>query len=111
MAGPPLAAGYTDLVGFLASHHDILTLKRFRELQIRNLLFYQAELANLQQELEIIEVSDARYCAKPKERVGAKWTPSMAVKTLPSVYKRTHSDEYIDTVLKLRQTLKDYSQY
>ena len=49
---------YTAFAKFLGSYPDILAVKRFRELQIRNLLFYQAELAHLEQELQEIEVQD-----------------------------------------------------
>ena len=49
MAGTKI--NYTAFAQFLASYPDELTLLRFRELSIRNLLFYQAELVHLARQL------------------------------------------------------------
>lgn len=106
---------YTAFASFLSSFPDTFAVKRFRELQIRNLLFYQAELAHLQVELEEIEQIDARNRPNGPERATFRWTPSMAkdasLFTSASIpTNSTTSSLYSEKIFQIRNTLEKYSQ-
>ncbi|KEY71819.1 hypothetical protein S7711_11347 [Stachybotrys chartarum IBT 7711] len=124
----PDKSNYAALAGFFSSWPDVLTIRRFRELQIRNLLFYQAELAHLEAELHELEDEDARQNPNPLHRVNFRWTPHMngvnvttatasnhgqgAGTSIPPVQptpQTTASLLYRDKVLQIRRTLADYN--
>lgn len=71
-------SNYKALANILSSYPDIVAVKRFRELQIRNLLFYQAELAHLELELSDIEQKDAQAATVSSALTNIRWTPLMA---------------------------------
>lgn len=66
MAGTKI--NYTAVARFLASYPDEMTLLRFRELSIRSLLFYQAELVRLARQLQQLKDYDARMHPEPEKR-------------------------------------------
>lgn len=70
---------YPALTDLLSRHPDAFTLLRLRELNIRNLLFYQAELLYLNRQLKDIEDFDAQQNPLPVDRVTCAWYPDMAV--------------------------------
>ncbi|XDG02125.1 hypothetical protein ABKA04_001740 [Annulohypoxylon sp. FPYF3050] len=71
-------ANYAALTEYLSNFPDALSTKRFRDLQIRNLLFYQAELAHLRVELEEIEQREVKSTPDVSARTNFRWTPAMA---------------------------------
>jgi hypothetical protein len=103
---------YAAFASFLSSFPDTFAVKRFRELQIRNLLFYQAELAHLQVELEEIEQKDASNTAEPSNRANFRWTPSMAQEASLSTLtlNPTMSSIYCEKMLQIHRTLASYSE-
>lgn len=103
---------YAALAEFLSTWPDAFTLKRFRELQVKNLLFYQAELAHLHSELHEAEVRDAKEDAKRLPHLQqhvSKWPRRLAEGAIPGPTK-TPISMYIDKMLKIRETLKVYSE-
>lgn len=103
-------SNYTALTRFLGSHPEILALQRFRELQIRNLLFYQAELAHLQQELAELEDADV---GPVNQRANHRWTPDMAQAYGPLDPAQSvplSSRPYCEKMLQIRSTLASYSE-
>ncbi|KFA70852.1 hypothetical protein S40288_11613 [Stachybotrys chartarum IBT 40288] len=126
----PDKSNYAALAGLFSSWPDVLTIRRFRELQIRNLLFYQAELAHLEAELHELEDEDARQNSNPLHRVNFRWTPHMngvnvttatasnhgqgagtSIPPVQSTPQTTASLLYRDEVLQIRRTLADYSRF
>jgi hypothetical protein len=97
---------YTAFADFLNNYQDAFAVKRFRELQIRNLLFYQAELAHLREELEEIEQKDTET---PSKHVTSRWTPEMA-KEPASGSNPMLSSTYSKKMLQIRSTLTSYSE-
>jgi hypothetical protein len=97
---------YTAFADFLNNYQDVFAVKRFRELQIRNLLFYQAELAHLREELEEIEKKDT---ALPSKHVTSRWMPEMAKEPV-SGSSPTLSLAYSQKMLQIRRTLTSYSE-
>ena len=112
-------SNYTAFAHFLASYPDELTLLRFRELSIRNLLFYQAELVHLARQLQQLEKYDAEMHPEPENRVNHRWTPAMAAK--PRENRKSGADDvsattttldlYCEKILEIRETLAKYSEY
>jgi hypothetical protein len=96
---------YSAFAKFATDYQDALTLKRFRELQIKNLLYYQAELAHLKQELDEIEQKDTSDLSK---HVSARWRPEDAAKKTPTAAAPTLSSKYSEKMLQIRETLTDY---
>lgn len=118
-------SNYAAFASFLNSYPDLLAIKRFRELQIRNLLFYQAELAHLEAELHNIEAQDAAQKFDTSDHANFRWTPRMAqdgtsVTTAPSASDkpetpptprasaRTTSSAYCEKMLEIRRTLTKF---
>lgn len=102
---------YTALAQFLCEHPDLLSLRRFRELQIRNLLFYQAELTHLQLELQEIEDRDAKDYPNPSDRVNHRWSSLMATESAAQTGSSTMTSEYCKNMLVIRKTLASYSEF
>jgi hypothetical protein len=71
----PMQSNYAALAGFLSSFPHVLAIKRFRELQIRNLLSYQAELAHLEAELQKLEAEDSAMRSDPCDLANFRWRP------------------------------------
>ncbi|KAK5715185.1 hypothetical protein LTR17_016934 [Elasticomyces elasticus] len=123
-------ANYAAFAEFLSSYPDELALRRFRELSIRNLLAYQAELLHLERELQDLEDLDASHHPQLDTRVNRRWTPAMARATTtlqtpctvagtqpaqptlnsPQPGQVTISDEYSGKMLEIRQTLWRYNE-
>ncbi|KAI0897892.1 hypothetical protein F4806DRAFT_507663 [Annulohypoxylon nitens] len=102
-------ANYTRLTDFFNTFPDTLAVKRFRDLQIRNLLFYQAELAHLREELEEIEQRDAKSTNDVSERVNFRWTPAAAKQVPFPKQQPTVSSLYQEKILRIRCTLISYN--
>ncbi|KAF4946800.1 hypothetical protein FSARC_14110 [Fusarium sarcochroum] len=113
---------YTALADFLSSYPEVLAIKRFRELQIRNLLFYQAELAHLEAGLRDIESQDAQQKQDPSEHTNFRWTPPVIGEKqaiggpassgdpTPFTLAETANSPYIEKVLQIRRTLAKYNE-
>ncbi|KAF2102617.1 hypothetical protein NA57DRAFT_71605 [Rhizodiscina lignyota] len=123
---------YAAFAEFLSTPPDELALLRFRELNIRNLLFYQAELVHLGRQLRDIEDLDARLHPEPEKRVNYRWTPAMASRPSNTVAHTnlssatqttaapnaqiamsapaTTADLYRDKMLEVRETLAKYNE-
>jgi len=64
---------YSALAGFLSSLPEEIAIRRFRELHVQSLLFYQAELVQLQRELRELEDIDSKLHTEVKDRVNYRW--------------------------------------
>jgi hypothetical protein len=64
---------YSALAGFLSSLPEEIAIRRFRELHVQSLLFYQAELVQLQRELRELEDIDSKLHIEVKDRVNYRW--------------------------------------
>lgn len=51
---------YSGLAAFMANHPDIAIFRTFSKLNTKNLLYYQAEIALLEEELNRIEIEDRK---------------------------------------------------
>ncbi|KAI1462259.1 hypothetical protein F4805DRAFT_452792 [Annulohypoxylon moriforme] len=100
---------YAKLSDFLNEFPDTLAVKRFRDLQIRNLLFYQAELAHLRVELEEIEQRDFKHTTDVSAHANFRWTPATEKDTQFPIHQPTISSLYREKMLQIRSTLVSYN--
>lgn len=123
---------YTRFSRFLAGVPDAVSFVRFRELHIKSLLLYQAELIDLQRQLQNIVDLDATENADIKDRVDYLWTADEVDKVRLGNVQRSKFDgcgahsvkggsdategvaplkvDYIQKVFQIRETLIRYSK-
>ena len=53
-------AGYTTLATLMGTHHELALMRKFATLNVKNLLYMQAELTHLEAELGNIELENGR---------------------------------------------------
>lgn len=102
--------GYPSLADFLASDRDrtILAFKRFDRLAVRNLLYLQSELAELQSrqdayDAQDISIEDGDLAAKQCARNWGAFTD--AVKKGDEKQK-----DRMELVIEIRKKMKEYSK-
>ena len=95
--------GYDKLAGFMGARRGMSIYRRFSSLGTKNILYLQAELVNLEAQLENIVLRDKNSEDKEERRY------------LYSVYdlKRSMGGQSAQwlKVLEIRAMLKHYSQY
>jgi hypothetical protein len=108
---------YLDLSKLMSKYPEVFILRRFSGLNVKNLLYYQAELAHLEQELEEIEDEDRLSDENPRKGYATNWK-SLGVRTnIKYMYEdsgalRSPRDSLQwQTFLRLREVLNKYSQW
>ena len=100
--------GYGRLASKLALDNDLSIFRHFAELNIRNILYLQSELQELELKLQRLDAE-----ANVNTREPSKWS-------IPRSYhyaSRTRgtavdgNDEYWNTVLRIREVLERYSMF
>ena len=66
-------ASYDSLSHVMSEHPELLVLRTFSALNIKTLLYYEAELAQLEVELQEIESEDQACGISPRQQYGADW--------------------------------------
>ena len=108
---------YLDLSKLMSKHPEVFILRKFSGLNVKNLLYYQAELAHLEQELGEIEDEDQLSDENPRKGYAINWKSlglGTDVKHTPqgSSALRTPRDSLQwQTFLRLREVLNKYSQW
>ena len=69
---------YSDLASLMASYQDVMILRKFSRLNAKNLLYYEAELACLEHELEAIETEDKDCGERPQREYATRWATMAA---------------------------------
>ncbi|KAK3368637.1 hypothetical protein B0H63DRAFT_488849 [Podospora didyma] len=100
--------GWPQLAQVMAEKQGLESFSRFRELNIKNLLYYQAELACLEADLTSVERNNAD--ARGTLRGNHAKNAGRLVKP-PNTQNETPQDrEQRDLVFEIRRTLKEYNQ-
>lgn len=104
---PAVLEGYPGLAEHLGKHPDFASFRRFGALGARNLLYYQAELLELEENLRDIELRDKTDCLN--NRTGDRaatwyWLGGKGRRDLGN------EDQY-NLVCRLRVLLQQYSSY
>jgi hypothetical protein len=107
---------YRALASLMSTYPDVFIVRRFSELNVMNLLYLQAELAHLEQELKEIEDEDRLCEAWPRKRFATDWKSlgigsrhkynGCSESTIPT----PRDSLQWQTFLKIRETLSKYSQ-
>jgi hypothetical protein len=90
----------------MGEHPDFASFRRFGALSSRNILYYQAELLELEEELEGVERRDHSLC---KSGLGNDHASTWY--WLGGKGRDDQSKEQLSLVLKLREILHQYSPY
>jgi hypothetical protein len=109
---------YSDLALLMASHPDVMIIRKFAHLNAKNLLYYEAELACLEHELEAIELED-RHCGEtPRQDYATSWATMAASGDDGNESATTSREQGLgrrdmlqwQTFLKIREQLCKYSE-
>ncbi len=103
-AKPDLVAGYPKLAAHIGDHPYMAIFRRFRTMNAKILLYYQAELTQLERELEECEFRDANDPSGNKKRYANDWR--ICVDDAHGI----GDDEQLRTVNKIRKKLREYSK-
>lgn len=95
--------GYPELANLIVRHPGFESFELFRDLQIKSLLYYQAQLADLRAELHEIEWEDHRSGIEDVK----DWCKNAAA--LMSSKDSDHADQK-KTIMQIRGILKEYSK-
>jgi hypothetical protein len=105
------ARGWPSLAQVMAEKRGLESFARFRELNIKNLFYYQAELEALQWTLKCIEDDDAVKYTYAKD-AGELMCPLNQTddRQAPETEQTREAREQRDLILKIRGLLKEYSK-
>jgi hypothetical protein len=99
--------GWPELAQLITKYPDLEAFQPFRELHIKSLLYYQAELDGLKNSLHDAEWTDHRY----GEFEQAGDLSKRVDKLLECEYNKTAEGRHqFELIQKMRQVLKDYSK-
>jgi hypothetical protein len=96
--------GYKKIATLMGKYPELGTVSRFSSLNIQNLLYMQAELIGLQQDLHELETVNDRSPDEVKASFSRNWL------ALKSAQEHDGSDEQWKLVLLIREKLKEYSE-
>jgi len=102
-----LVPGYPRLAGQMGRLPQLGVFRRFGALNMRNLLYYQAELAQIEQDLIQTELEDARNTQDLQGDYCGNWADLSGSTT---DHNQEFSGEQWELVLKMRKLLKEYSK-
>ena len=92
------AHNYHSLAGLMAEHPPLSTFRRFAALNSKNLLYLQAELSLLEEELDQLEKADQR--SDDQSRRQFQWEARRLIESNGAQYKK---------FLEIRAKLTEYS--
>ena len=101
----------------MSEHPEVFILRRFSQLHVKSLLYYQAELAELEKELDEVEKEDFTSSEALRKNFGEHWK-SLAGKGF-SALELDEGAESQDPrlrlqwslVLRIREVLKEYGRH
>jgi hypothetical protein len=100
--------GWPRVAKLMADTPDIESFSRFREMNVKNLLYYQVELTVLGDELTNMELKDWRKRGMSQVGEFAKYADSLVDSKIDLSNAKDHRQW--DLVLKMRERLKEYSK-
>ena len=102
----PLVVGYPTLAGFIGATPELTIFRRFTNLQTQSILYYQAELIYLEEQLRELEVEASnREGSDPKSRFARDWEWLGAIDLNGSL------NHHMTVVLRIRAVIKEYSTF
>ena len=100
--------GYGRLASTLALDNDLCLFRHFAGLNIRNILYLQSELQELELKLQQLDVEANDNTSEP-----SKWSKPRSYHYASRTKAMTLDDDnaYWDTVLRIRDVLERYSMF
>jgi hypothetical protein len=92
---------------------ETYVFRTFNKLNVKNILYYQAELAHLEQELEEIEDADATCGISPRQDYARRWKKLQAGIELSDLDQQPNTqgaELQWQTFKKIRRVLEKYSK-
>ncbi|KAI4639286.1 hypothetical protein J4E93_009465, partial [Alternaria ventricosa] len=104
-----LIPGYPMLAGRMGNMPEVAMFRRFGALNARSLLYYQAELAHLEDELQLLEAEDAKSKDGKKEKytTNAFWLNTADFR--PDGELRDGDKRQRDLIVHMRHILREYN--
>ena len=100
---PPKVGGYAKLSSLMSTDPEFAIYRKFGALNAQNLLYYQAELMGLEDDLQEIAARDRASEDIEKQDFEGNW------------YELSHAspgkDLQLKKFIKIRRVLKEYSRY
>jgi len=96
--------GYPKLAGQMGLRPEVAIFRRFGALNAENLLYFQAELALLERDLQEQQREDSRSKHPRKCRYALSWYEL-------STSEHNGDQRQLQLVYRIRQTLKQYSRF
>lgn len=107
---------YATLSRLMSDHPEALIIRDFSELQIKSLLYYQAELAELEAELEEIEREDCASSDAVRKNFCSHWKSLTATGSSSLTLSDEAASQDVGSrqqwrlVSRIRVALKEYSK-
>lgn len=98
---PGPVAGWPQLTTMMAKTPEFAAFSRFRELNIKSLLYYQSQLTHLERDLRRAEYRDSRRTRGERSKFAQRIDYLMGYKT---------SKQY-RLITEIRQVLREYSKF
>jgi len=99
-----LLVGYPKIAGHMNVQPETAIFRRFSELNAKDLLYRQAELAYLEKQLYECEIKDSQSTMGQKPQYAISWY----------WLSRSEADgdtKQLDLVMKIRKCIKEYSKF
>lgn len=94
--------GYSKVAGIMSEHPEFAIFRRFSKLNLQNILHLQAELTDMEQDLEKLANEDK---ADPRrEQYAHDW------RMMRYVNSEEGDQEQMQMMLKIREKIKEYSK-
>ncbi|KAL1639640.1 hypothetical protein SLS58_007699 [Diplodia intermedia] len=105
-----LPAGYPKLAEQMERISETAIFRRFDYLNALNLLYMQAELQSLEDELRRLQVEDATAGSEARAKYAVNWFSLSRAATMPSEDGDGGSDEQWHLAREMRAKLKEYNE-
>lgn len=92
--------GWPQLAQLMANTPDFAAFPRFRDLNVKSLLYYQCELHSLQKKLHKLEHADKAHPQRKRYSLYADY-----------LVNEVNASEQLETIRKIRKVLKEYSTF
>lgn len=96
--------GYSQIANFMSKHPDAALFSRFSDINLQNILYLQAEISGLREDLRQREARNQDASSEGTKSAAFNW---YALSEVPD--HDDPSESQWDKFLKLRQLLKQYS--
>lgn len=101
--------GYSKLASLMGRHPEVAILRRFSTLNVRNLLYLQAELVHLEHQLALCTKADLESRDQDRVEYDRDWYALSS--SGQAVRDRSDGDgEQWRIVMEIRKVLKEYSK-